>query len=359
MLQIVLALVISGLVFEYLINNEEQSFETLALGTQTSTYQAKNVNGDIFHFLHIDSTEQRAFLTYKAQLKDSILCFLGNSQSHSINQLQKADKNFIQLVAETSTLKPLAFSFPNANLQEHLVTLDYLYSNVKIKKLVLPIFMDDLREDGVREAFFASLYSNNYKLDATSKIANDLTKTLAASPVISNDSTNIKPTTQEKTEAFLNQYLAAKTSIWPKREVMRGNLFNWLYMLRNTVFGIRPSSVRNMITEQYQRNFEALKSILDITKANGTFVYVYIPPIRSDVSLPYDKNEYTQFKKDLRGLVRQYSNARIKDFSKIISGKHWGYKEATNFIDKREVDYMHFQFKGHQILADSLIKFIQ
>lgn len=167
------------------------------------------------------------------------------------------------------------------------------------------------------------------------------------------------PTMQERSEAFLNSYLDQHTSIWPKRETMRGNLFNWLYMLRNTVFGIRPGTVRHMIAETYQKNFAALNAILDIAKKYKIEVLVYVPPIRSDVNLPYDIHEYSQFQKDLGSLVNKYSNAVLKNFSGIVPGKFWGYKESTNFVDKREIDYMHFQFAGHQILADSLKQFMK
>jgi hypothetical protein len=39
-----------------------------------------------------------------------------------------------------------------------------------------------------------------------------------------------------------------------------------------------------------------------------------------------------------------------------MTGYLWGYKASTNLLDKREVDYMHFKYKGHQILADSIYK---
>ena len=143
------------------------------------------------------------------------------------------------------------------------------------------------------------------------------------------------------------------------RETMRGNLFNWIYMLRNTIFGIRPGTVRPMISQNYLKNFSALKAILDISQSNNIEVYMYIPPIRSDVPLPYNTYENEKFKLDLKRLVDNYSNVKLKDYSSIVPGKFWGYKDPTNFIDKSDVDFMHFQYGGHQILSDSLINFIK
>jgi lysophospholipase L1-like esterase len=102
---------------------------------------------------------------------------------------------------------------------------------------------------------------------------------------------------------------------------------------------------------------EALKLILADAKNNNVKVILYIPPIRKDVILPYEKADYQKFKKDILNL--KAVNCMVLDFDDIVPGKLWGYKEATNLLEKREVDYMHFQFKGHQILADSLFRYIK
>ena len=358
--QFILALVISVFGFKYLVTiGSEQSFETLAIGSGSSMYQAKNENGEIFHFLHIDSTEDKALSAYAGQISDSVICFLGNSQSHSINQFQNSNKNYIEMVSRNTQHKPLAFTYPNANLQEHFLTLDYIYSKVNVKKLVLPVFMDDLREDGVRETFFSALFDRNYVIRHNSNIANLLSKELSKSSESKVEKTNGKQTTQDFTEAFLNELLTRHSSFWPKREQVRGNLITWLYKLRNTVFGIRPGTTRKMIYDSYQRNFEALKEILELSKEKGTLVYVYIPPIRSDVNSPYDKGEYEKFKVDLFKLVSRYPNVKLKDYSTIVPGKWWGYKDPTNLFDKYELDFMHFQFQGHKILSDSIVEFIK
>ncbi|MFM7854545.1 MAG: hypothetical protein ACKO96_22120, partial [Flammeovirgaceae bacterium] len=60
--------------------------------------------------------------------------------------------------------------------------------------------------------------------------------------------------------------------------------------------------------------------------------------------------------------VRQMTSGNslffFKDFEKIIPGPLWGVKEPTSFRNEIELDYMHFKFKGHQILADSLQSFV-
>lgn len=357
-IQLVLSLLTAIICFLYL-NRDSNSFENLAMGTQTSPYQARNEKGNLIHFLHLDTIEIHQLDRLVNETNDSVLLFLGNSQSHSINQMKKNDCNYIELLAKKLPDPCLALTFPNANLQEFLLTFDYVLTKVKIKKVFLPIFMDDLREDGIRDVFFSELLHDNYQIHYSSQIAKQINLNLKTSYGSEKKQGELKSTPQDKSEDFFNNYLNQKTSFWSMRETMRGNLFNWMYMLRNTIFGIRPETVRPMISENYLKNFSSLKSILDISQYNNIEVYLYIPPIRSDVPLPYDIYENEKFKIDLKRLVGNYSNVKLKDYSTIVPGIFWGYKDPTNFIDKREVDFMHFQYGGHQILADSIFNFIK
>ena len=50
-IQLVLSLLTAIICFLYL-NRVPNSFENLAMGTQTSPYQARNQKGDLIHFLH-------------------------------------------------------------------------------------------------------------------------------------------------------------------------------------------------------------------------------------------------------------------------------------------------------------------
>jgi len=356
-LQVVFILITSFLVF-FNLNILPNTFENLAMGTQTSLYQARNDNDDLIHFLHLDANEINQLESLVDESNDSVLLFLGNSQSHSINQMKQNDCNFVETVAKEIAEPSLAFTFPNANLQEFLLTFDYVLTKVAIKKVVLPVFMDDLREDGIRDIFFSELFEENHQIHNNSSVAQLINLSMKVDRESEYIHDELKPTYQDQVEKFLNNFLIENTSFWSIRETIRGNLFNFLYMLRNTIFGIRPGSIRPMISENYTRNFSALRAILDISLSKNVEVFIYIPPIRSDVPLPYSIDENEKFKLDLKLLVSNYSNVKLKDFSPIIPAEFWGYKDPTNFIDEREIDFMHFQYGGHKILADSVINWI-
>lgn len=292
-----------------------------------------------------------------------MIFFLGNSQTHSINQKKRNDINVIELLHDSlnsSNVEVLCHSFPNASMQEFYLSFKYWQRKLPIKTLVIPVFFDDFREDGIRDVFFEKLVNSKFVLDDNSNLVNQKIntnlKSFWGSKVNLDTAETSKSTIQERVEKSINNYLENNIVTWNQRENVRGDFFVWIYKLRNTIFGIKAQSIRKMIPLRFEYNMDALKLILADGKNNKIKVILYIPPIRNDVILPYEKADYQKFKGEILNL--NSVNCKVLDFDDIVPGKFWGFKEATNLLEQREVDYMHFQFKGHQILADSLYQHI-
>ncbi|MFM7857050.1 MAG: hypothetical protein ACKO96_35280, partial [Flammeovirgaceae bacterium] len=123
----------------------------------------------------------------------------------------------------------------------------------------------------------------------------------------------------------------------------------------NTVLGINASTVRRMIPQRWANNMQALQQLSTGCILNATKMIIYIPPIRSDAKLPYDKKEYEDFKITVKQVADDKPEwIHFKNYEKIVPNELWGYKAATNLKADREVDYMHFQYSGHKIMKDSL-----
>tara|TARA_B100000315_G_C14536897_1_gene568929 strand:- start:1226 stop:1567 length:342 start_codon:yes stop_codon:yes gene_type:complete len=71
----------------------------------------------------------------------------------------------------------------------------------------------------------------------------------------------------------------------------------------------------------------------------------------------YDKREYIDFKNEIKNIAKM-NDAYFLDFENIIPAKYWGSKASTAIDNDLEIDFMHFQFKGHKILADTLLMHI-
>lgn len=362
--QIILSTFLAFCIISFFFSGNN-NFENLALGTETVTYLAKDKLNNSIHVVRIDKQEESSFINaWKDRGKKNVIFFLGNSQTHSINQKKRNDINVIELLHDSlnsSNVEVLCHSFPNASMQEFYLSFKYWHRKLPIKTLIIPLFFDDFREDGIRDVFFEKLVNSKFVLDNNSNLVNQKINTNLkgywGSKVNLDTAETSKSTIQERVEKSINNYLENNTVTWNQRENVRGDFFVWIYKLRNTIFGIRAQSIRKMIPLRFEYNMDALKLILADAKKNNVKIILYIPPIRKDVNLPYEKVDYHKFKEDLMNLKSH--NCMVLDFDDIIPGKLWGFKEATNLLEKREVDYMHFQFKGHQILADSLYQYIK
>ena len=84
-------------------------------------------------------------------------------------------------------------------------------------------------------------------------------------------------------------------------------------------------------------------------------VIVYIPPLRSDVIIPYDPVEYAAFKPVT---LSQALMANFVDFGDLVPGPLWGMKDSTSLNGQQEIDFMHFQGIGHELLGHSIANVI-
>ena len=372
--RIILLELLFGLILSYLIITKyfsgKRDFETLAMGTETLSYQALDETSTLIHIIKVNNSEENPLLIgWGRRGKKDVILFLGNSQTHSINQKKEKEVNYIELLHKNTLFNSVDIicnSIPNAGLQEFYLSYKYWKEKLSIKALIVPIFMDDMREDGIRDVFFPNLVDNRYILKDSSdylnkKINSDLRTYWHNQPISDTlikknpEMAALHETFQEKVETYFNNTLDKYSVVWVNRPNVRGDFFNWLYKARNTVLGINANTVRKMIPQRYEYNMHALELIIEDCIKSNTKVLLYIPPIRSDVKIPYDENDYSKFKSTIERLANKYPNKVFyKNFESIIPGNLWGYKEATNLKDDREIDFMHFQFKGHQILADSL-----
>ena len=353
LLALVLALILLRTGF-----NGERDFENAALGTMTVSYQAKDSIGRAIHTIKHRKDEVESMRN--SVEGDSVIFFFGNSQTHSINQKKTDEVIYPELISRSYLTHPvLVNSLPNANLQEFFALLSWWNNSISIKEVVIPVFMDDLREDGLRRDFMSGLTRENYFLPASNVSLNaDWNKQLQVFlPKETSDENghDKSATPQDRVEKAINAWLNQRSQTWRNRPNARGDLFMKLYQWRNKAFGIKATSKRKMIPARMNRNLNALDMLIEFTSENHIDVLLYIPPIRQDVEVPYDLNEYTNFISDIEHLAANYEHVRYKNWEHIVPADLWGVKASTNGSDEPELDFMHFQFAGHEILADSIL----
>ena len=334
-----------------------RSFEEAALGTMTVVHHATTADGTAIHTERTKPEETSAMLEFCAQRERHILV-LGNSQTHSINQKQVGQTVYPAILNETlgDSVAVITHSMPNANFQEFRVAHSWWSVQQNWDMVLVPAFMDDLREDGLRGDFLKAPVSDGHQLDSDTElsIALNLQLDLLTNPPSESGSESKEETPQDIVEGALNTWLSDHTDTWKNRSNARGDIFLYLYGLRNKAFGITASTQRKMIPARYDRNMLALHELLEHATGEGQEVLLYIPPIRTDVAPPYDAAEYAQFKASIEALAERREGVRFANLEGLIPGEYWGLKASTDGDGEPELDYMHFQFKGHQMLAEAL-----
>ena len=334
-----------------------RSFEEAALGTMTVTHQAKSAKGECIHTQRA-KPEEISPLLEQLRGKDERILIFGNSQTHSINQKESGQTIYPELLDQAldSSTGTLTHSLPNANFQEFRVAHSWWSEKEPWDLILIPAFMDDLREDGLRADFLKAPVAEGHQLDSNTALSNALNAQLdlMTNPPSDSGSESKEETPQDIVERALNNWLEEHTATWKNRANARGDLFLSLYRLRNKAFGISASTQRKMIPARYNRNMLALEELLTHAEVKEQDVLLYIPPIRTDVAPPYDPQEYADFKEAIQTLAANHTNTHFANLEDIVPGEYWGLKASTDGDGKPELDYMHFQFVGHQLLAEAL-----
>jgi lysophospholipase L1-like esterase len=98
----------------------------------------------------------------------------------------------------------------------------------------------------------------------------------------------------------------------------------------------------------------AYKEILNLAEKKKIGILVYIQPIRNDMKIPYDLNEYNLFKKEI-ATISEISGAYFSNLENIVPNEFWGQTASINLKNYKDLDFMHFQAEGHQLLSKNIL----
>lgn len=322
---------ISWLFLSLIFGNTNKKFDELALGKE--------------NIIVVNKVDQQEFLCTSAEnilncikflrnknFKKKIL-WIGNSQLNGVNQGTPNSKIAPYLVSEyfyKKNIGVIVFAAPNISFQEYSEVIKYLLSNIDLDYIILPLVFDDTRENDIRNNLITK--KKDLILD--------------------------KITLQEITEKKIINFLDKNINWIQIRSQTQGFIYEFLYRFRNFVFNISPVTVRKSIEPIYEKNISSLNEVLKKLKNNKTETILYVAPIRNDIKIPYDLQEYSQFKNKVENLAKDFS-ANFYNLENIIPGNFWGTKIGTKLGVENEYDFMHFKEKGHSILANEMIKILE
>ena len=147
----VLLPIILGILLLYQYQKNIRDASELGLGAETTSFYPKLKEYPIH--LSSPSMTDEFIQGWNSRGNKPIALWLGNSQLHGVNQLKEGEANCISYLFEKlqqEDKEVVGVSYPNANLQEFLASVLYYSSKIPLKTIILPIFFDDMREDGIR-----------------------------------------------------------------------------------------------------------------------------------------------------------------------------------------------------------------
>jgi len=324
-----------------------------ALGGQTAEVLGEDSG---LRFTCFDATDTEICENaYERAGRPPAILWLGNSQNFAINRYQPGDQLAVSIVHRWLQDKEswlVSYTQPNANFYEQAIVFEAVARRYNTRLLILPVFMDKLREQGVRDsvaAFMnqpstADLVRRSPEWPGLAPVLNQRGQTEGQLPT---DRT-IQARVEEQFEALLSRYVP----IWRDREILRGNLEMAMNTLRNKALGIHSYTKRPVDPGVYAEKMQMLQNILESAKHLNIRVLLYIPPYRQDISGPYDNAQYSQFKRDVSSLAVQYE-ADYVDLTDLVPGPLWA-TVVDHLFGFEEPDFMHFTAEGHRRLAGAI-----
>lgn len=273
------------------------------------------------------SADEICVTTEQVVFEKPDVLLLGNSQLHAVNQAELGESvvgDFIT-VLETEGRTYQIISLPNGNLCEFTSQAEKIIKASKSIEVFISVVYDDTR-----------------------------TSSLRAEIKHAEKEEEIFTPFRDKTESIIRTYLQASLKFNDVMEHLRSQILITLYKTRNFLLRINASTERPKNIFAYAENLNCLSRFI-LTYPNNQ-IHLYIAPIRSDYEIPYKISDYESFKDEISHLEVIYENVKFHNLEQLVPNKYWGRKDSTQLINKTEIDFMHFQSNGHEILARKIIE---
>jgi hypothetical protein len=333
--------------------------EAAALGTETQFAFGSATTGRSLcqnpddHNLCLNSFEA-------AGSPQSIL-WLGNSQLSAINRIKEGDRAAPVLLHDVLAQRGeflVSYAQPNANLYEHALAFGVLLRIYKPRLLILPVFLDDIREQGIREDIAKFTELPAYKeFERESELIPLIRQVLRpAGPQRDMARRDEDETLQQRFETAFTQILSEHWPLWKSREMLSGILASILHACRNRLLGIDAQTKRSVNAAVYNEKMIILDALLAEANKHGIDVILYVPPFRTDIPGPYIDTEYSTLKLDME-LMAVKHGVHFANLESIVPGPEWG-TVVDPVLGWSQYDFMHFTGRGHIRHADALNKLL-
>src|SRR5262249_55622693 len=145
------------------------------------------------------------------------------------------------------------------NLHENAVLFEALIHRYNTRLVILPVFMDKLREQGIRESVAAFVNDPT----TAERVRRSPERSDIAPLLVKQTEPGRDPTIQRKVEDQVNSLLGRFWPLWHDRFALRGNLGFGIHTLRNKMFGIHSYTKRPVDPKVYAEKLDVLARLLE------------------------------------------------------------------------------------------------
>jgi len=290
-------------------------------------------------------------------LRQRLIILSGMSQMYAINDQKDEDQTISEWMDDllkASGSRVFGLAAPNICNEEVLMLLLAMTKNASTKPAVFiyGLCFDKFRNVDLRPGYKALLRSDPDLIIKWESLANEYRDKYpkATDKMLS----TLKSLNEEKkkannsVETDIRRYLSKLVPIIGAR----GDLNAWfqvqLYLLRNKLFKIKPTSKRPQIPSRYQMNKEFLALFLDEAKEQDVIPIIYIVPLNPQAENPYIPEEYESFKTWAKALCEE-QHIPFDNLESVIPHEDWG--EILG-----GPDFKHFRGEGHRRTAEELVR---
>ena len=290
-------------------------------------------------------------------LSQRLIILSGMSQMYAINDQKDGDQTISEWMDDllkTSGSRVFGLAAPNICNEEVLLLLLAMTKGASSKPdvFIYGICFDKFRNVDLRPSYKALLRSEPDLMKKWELLANDYRDKYPKAT--EKMRSTLEGLIKEKNEANKSVEASIRRQLSNIVPIIgaRGDLNAWfqiqLYLLRNKLFKIKPTSKRPQIPSRYQTNKEYLKLFLDEAKKLGVIPIIYIVPLNPQAENPYIPEEYESFKIWAKALCEE-QHVPFDNLENVIPHEDWG-----EFMGGP--DFKHFRGEGHKRTAEELVR---
>jgi hypothetical protein len=285
----------------------------------------------------------------------TIIC--GMSQMNAINEYQPGQKIIAELMDDELAPQGMrVFGLNAGNLcnEEALFLLQAAVSSPRTtpRNFIYGVCFDKFRNIDLRPGYRAFLTQHSATAAGWEKTA---ARAMAEHPLagakmqrtLEEIRSEAKKVEKETFEGTLRRCLSDVLPLVAERQGLNAHLQTRLFLFRNWLFRIKPTSKRAIIEGRYGMNQEFFREMIDLSRRHGVTLIAYVVPLNPQAENPYLPEQYAEFKRWLEDVCRE-AEVPFANFENVVPAEHWG-----TFLGGP--DFKHFKAMGHNLTARAII----